>query len=216
MSIIRSINRPLVVLVSVLMAVSLALWAGSAASAPQAAGSAAAPDKNADPQGQLTSALTGTVTGGELAGQDLTGQDVTGTFTPLKFKRTQGELKARGVFNGVIEESDGSTTQFAVVKTVPVQEVNGADMGAMGMSAPAACDILNLVLGPLDLNILGLEVHLDTVVLDIVAVPGQGQLLGNLLCAVAGLLDPGGALDGLLGQITNLLNQILGALGLRL
>jgi hypothetical protein len=204
---IRSINRPFAVLVSVLVAVSLALMAGSAASAPEAARSAAPPEKNSDPQGQLTSTVTGTTS---------EGQDVTGTFTPLKFKRTQGELKARGVLNGVIEEADGSTTQFAVVKTLPVQEVNGADIGTMGMAAPAACDILNLVLGPLDLNILGLEVHLDTVVLDIVAVPGQGQLLGNLLCAVAGLLDPGGALDGLLGQITNLLNRILGALGLRL
>ena len=204
---IRSINRPFAVLVSVLVAVSLALMAGSAASAPEAARSAAPPEKNSDPQGQLTSTVTGTTS---------EGQDVTGTFTPLKFKRTQGELKARGVLNGVIEEADGSTTQFAVVKTLPVQEVNGADMGGMGMAAPPACDVLNLVLGPLDLNILGLEVHLDTVVLDIVAVPGQGQLLGNLLCAVAGLLDPGGALDGLLGQITNLLNRILGALGLRL
>jgi hypothetical protein len=204
---IRSINRPFAVLVSVLVAVSLALMAGSAASAPEAARSAAPPEKNSDPQGQLTSTVTGTTS---------EGQDVTGTFTPLKFKRTQGELKARGVLNGVIEEADGSTTQFAVVKTLPVQEVNGADIGTAGMAAPSACDILNLVLGPLDLNILGLEVHLDTVVLDIVAVPGQGQLLGNLLCAVAGLLDPGGALDGLLGQITNLLNRILGALGLRL
>lgn len=207
MSNIRSINRPFAVLISVLVTVALALMAGSAASAPQAATGAAPPDKNSDPQGQLTSTVTGTTS---------TGQDVTGTFTPLEFKRTQGELKARGVLNGVIEDSDGSTTQFAVVKTLPVQEVNGADIGAMGMSAPAACDILNLVLGPLDLNILGLEVHLDTVVLDIIAVPGQGQLLGNLLCAVAGLLDPGGALDGLLGQITNLLNRILDALGLRL
>ena len=65
------------------------------------------------------------------------------------------------------------------------------------------------MLGPLDLDLLGLEVHLDTVVLDIVAVRAQGKLLGNLLCAVAGLLD-GGALDGLLGPDHHLLNRILG------
>ena len=76
-----------------------------------------------------------------------------------------------------------------------------------GVSA-ASCDILNLVLGPLDLNLLGLEVHLNQVVLDIVAASGAGNLLGNLLCAVAGLLD-GGAL---LGQIAGLLNQILAIL----
>jgi|SRR5687767_2155731 len=71
------------------------------------------------------------------------------------------------------------------------------------------CDILHLVLGPLDLDLLGLQVHLNQVVLDIVAQAGAGNLLGNLLCAVAGLLDQGGPLAG----ITNLLNQILGALG---
>ena len=79
----------------------------------------------------------------------------------------------------------------------------------------APCDILNLVLGPLDLNILGLQINLDVVRLDITAVPGAGNLLGNLLCAVVGLLD-GGPLAGLLGQLRTLLNQILAALNLGL
>ena len=64
------------------------------------------------------------------------------------------------------------------------------------------------MLGPLDLNLLGLEVHLNQVVLDIIATSGAGNLLGNLLCAVAGLLDG----PGPLGQIAGLLNQILGIL----
>ena len=74
----------------------------------------------------------------------------------------------------------------------------------------ATCDILHLNLGPLDLDLLGLVVHLDKVVLDIVAQSGAGNLLGNLLCSVAGLLD--GGLGGLLGQLSDLLNQILGIL----
>jgi hypothetical protein len=52
-------------------------------------------------------------------------------------------------------------------------------------------------------------------VLDITAEQGPGNLLGNLLCAVAGLLDPptgGGGLGGLLNGIIALLNQILGQL----
>ena len=49
--------------------------------------------------------------------------------------------------------------------------------------------------------------------LDITAVPGPGNLLGNLLCAVTGLLD-GGPLAGLLGQLNDLLGQILDALNL--
>ena len=56
---------------------------------------------------------------------------------------------------------------------------------------PGACDILTLALGPLDLDLLGLRVALDEVNLLIEAIPGAGNLLGNLLCGVAGLLDGG-------------------------
>jgi hypothetical protein len=65
------------------------------------------------------------------------------------------------------------------------------------------------VLGPLDLDLLGLQVHLDKVVLNIVAQSGSGQLLGNLLCAVAHLLDNNGTLGQLLTQLQNILNQLL-------
>jgi uncharacterized membrane protein YoaK (UPF0700 family) len=51
------------------------------------------------------------------------------------------------------------------------------------------------------------------VVLNITAVPGAGNLLGNLLCAVAGLLD-GTGLPTLNEILANLLNSILGLLRL--
>ena len=73
---------------------------------------------------------------------------------------------------------------------------------------PETCPILHLELGPLDLNLLGLRVQLNQVVLDITAIPGPGNLLGNLLCAIAGLLD-GTDLSGILG---NLLQNLLDAL----
>jgi hypothetical protein len=97
-----------------------------------------------------------------------------------------------------------------------VKSINGeaATTGARAAGAAAPCDVLNLVLGPLDLDLLGLQVHLDRVVLNIVAQSGAGNLLGNLLCAVAGLLD--GGLNGVLGRLVNLLNRILGRLGLGL
>ena len=62
--------------------------------------------------------------------------------------------------------------------------------------------------GPLDLNLLGLTVHLNEVVLDITAVPGAGNLLGNLLCAVANLLN-GLSIDLLGTALTNVLTQLL-------
>jgi hypothetical protein len=51
------------------------------------------------------------------------------------------------------------------------------------------CPILELVLGPLDLNLLGLLVHLDRVHLTITAERGGG-ILGDLLCSLAGPPPP--------------------------
>jgi hypothetical protein len=48
--------------------------------------------------------------------------------------------------------------------------------------------------------------------LTITAVPGPGNLLGNLLCAVTHLLD-GNASGNVLQGLINLINQILGNLG---
>ncbi|WP_163719582.1 hypothetical protein [Mycolicibacterium psychrotolerans] len=72
----------------------------------------------------------------------------------------------------------------------------------------ASCSVLDLTLGPLDLNLLGLRVQLNQVHLVITAIPSDG-LLGQLLCALAG---PNGILSGILQNIINLLNQILGQL----
>ncbi|MFA9431984.1 hypothetical protein [Egicoccus sp. AB-alg2] len=70
------------------------------------------------------------------------------------------------------------------------------------------CPILDLTLGPLDLDLLGLRVQLSQIDLDITAEPGPGNLLGNLLCAIAGLLD-GVDLSGILND---LLQQLIDAL----
>ena len=149
-----------------------------------------------------------------VVGKTSDGGKVTGSFTPTRFVERDGVLYAKGFLQGKIKNTDGSTTKFSGIKKMPVKKINGQSAtDARTASRAAACDILNLVLGPLDLNVLGLEIHLQRVVLDIVAVAGAGQLLGNLLCAVAGLLD-GGPLAGLLGQLSNLLNQILAALNL--
>ena len=78
------------------------------------------------------------------------------------------------------------------------------------------CPILHLELGPLDLNLLGLRVQLNQVVLDVDAIPGPGNLLGNLLCAVAGLLDGvdlGGVLGNLLQNLIDALIRLLEGLG---
>jgi hypothetical protein len=160
-------------------------------------------------QGDLNSRIAGT-TGN--------GRKVTGSFVPLKFVRHDGKVYVRGLIQGVVHERNGTRTTFAKIKTIRVKSISGAAAPAGRVDASrATCGILNLVLAPLDLNLLGLKVHLDRVVLNIVAESGAGNLLGNLLCAVTGLLDGGllgGLLGGQLGQVTTLLNRILGLLRL--
>jgi hypothetical protein len=51
----------------------------------------------------------------------------------------------------------------------------------------------------------------NPIVVNITAVPGSGNLLGNLLCAVANLLN-GGSLTGILDTLVADLNSILAAL----
>jgi hypothetical protein len=150
----------------------------------------------------------------KLVGETSTGREVTGSFTPKRFVEKNGRILAKGVIRGEYTTKSGATKHFKVKRRVPVKKADGTPLTARAAANRADCDVLNLVLAPLDLNVLGLTVHLDKVVLDIIAVPGAGNLLGNLLCAVAGLLDGGGILSNLLGQVTDLLNQVLGRLGL--
>lgn len=93
-----------------------------------------------------------------------------------------------------------------------------------GISAQAVTDILHLKLGPIHLDLLGLKVDTSEICLEIDAVSGPGNLLGNLLSGVANLLNGGtplgtilGGLSGtqlnqLLGGITDLLNGVFGAI----
>jgi hypothetical protein len=124
----------------------------------------------------------------------------TGTFTPNQFVADGDQLLAEGVADVTLVDSAGQVvgSQSQTVR-MPV------DTTAIG----ASCEILDLVLGPLDLDVLGLVVHLDRVHLNITADSGPGNLLGNLLCAVANLLN-GPSLD--LNGLVALLNQILAVL----
>ena len=123
-----------------------------------------------------------------------------GTLDIVRFKQSRGVIRAIGRLSGILTDGAGNQTPVSDVRVaLPVTNI------PEGASTRGDCPILHLELGPLDLDLLGLVVHLDQVVLDITADAGPGNLLGNLLCAIAGLLDGGGTL----GQITRLLNRIL-------
>ena len=134
---------------------------------------------------------------------NISGQGFTGVVDVDRIVRqANGTLAAVGTAT-VTNTATGQTASQAV--TLPV------DLAAT--AASSTCEILNLVLDPLHLELLGLVIDLNQVVLTITAQQGPGNLLGNLLCAVAGLLDGPAPLNNLLNGIAALLNQILGALG---
>jgi hypothetical protein len=148
----------------------------------------------------------------KIVGTTEKGQRVTGYFTPTSVSKHNGHLRVRGLVNGVIHRADGTTKTFSGLHTFKVKSINGSTPGAARAATSnkvTTCDILHLVLGPLDLDLLGLNVHLDKVVLDIVAQSGAGQLLGNLLCAVVHLLDNNGTLSQLLSKLSAILDQLL-------
>jgi len=131
-----------------------------------------------------------------------------GTLHVLRFDRNAGTLVAFGVVSGTLLDENGVMTSIVRTVSLPVTATSGGTSAASAAAAPS-CGILHLELGPLDLDLLGLVVHLDRVVLDLSAVPGAGNLLGNLLCSVTNLLNTPNAL----GSVVGLLNSILGLLG---
>ena len=126
----------------------------------------------------ITSAVTGTFTNADGTGT------FNGTFTPTSFSVVNGVLEATGPLKGTLTDADGTSLgSVSQTATLPVQTTATS---TAAHPAVAACNVLNLVLGPLNLNLLGLVVTLNEVHLNITAVPGS--LLGDLPCYGSGQL----------------------------
>ena len=122
----------------------------------------------------------------------------TGTLTTTGFTLANGVISAVGTITGNLTDTLGNVvgTLTNAPITIPVTSFTGT------------CTILTLHTGAINLSLLGLNVSLSPIDLVITATAAPGNLLGNLLCAVAHLLDTNGPLSG----IVALLNQILGAI----
>jgi hypothetical protein len=140
----------------------------------------------------LTVPITSTQSGGALSG----------VFTITGFAlNSAGQLVANGNFTGTLTNAAGEVTNL--VGTAVSSVVTPAQTSA-------GCQILDLTLGPLHLDLLGLVVDLNQVHLNITAQPGPGNLLGNLLCAVTHLLDNTGGANNVLQSLLDILNGLLG------
>jgi len=108
-----------------------------------------------------------------------------------------------------------STTQLNTLTTGLTNLLNGVFSQVTAPSAVtgATGNILHLSLGPVDLNLLGLEVSLDNcangpVTVDISAQPGPGKLLGNLLSGLTHLLDSSAASPALANKLFHIAHEI--------
>jgi hypothetical protein len=91
--------------------------------------------------------------------------------------------------------------------------LSGVSSSAAGAGGATAINVLNLSLGPVDLNLLGLTVHLDNcangpITVAITAQPGPGNLLGNLIGDVSHLLDSSASQQGILSSLNRLTQEI--------
>jgi len=137
------------------------------------------------------------VRGGSLSsGSALTG------MTPMEI----GGFFARGdqLFASVFLKNRAGERVGPFVTTAQVQQ--------------GSCTLLRLVLGPIDIMLLGVRIQLfgesesDPVTITITAQEGPGNLLGNLLCGIARLLD-GRRQVTTISKVAAQLNRIVAILG---
>jgi hypothetical protein len=149
--------------------------------------------------------------------------------------------EVRRSFHPSLENLEGRWTPAVMNLPIDVTDVRVNDAGqleavvelagqaaeivpiAVTTEAPPAgedCPILNLELGPIHLDLLGLNVDTSAICLDVTATDDEG-LLGGLLCDLAGgglnlagildqLDDVTGQVDQFLGSLERLLDNVLG------
>jgi hypothetical protein len=159
---------------------------------------------------QGTTKLAKTV---KMTGKAKNGKKFSGTYTIQRFATKGGKVyavgKAKGRFKG------RSVTKRNVFVPVKVAR-SGAQASQVPPApippSPNACQILRLDLGPIFLDLLGLRVRTLPINALIEGVRGPGNLLGNLLCGITGILDPKAATPASPSVLTQVLNALLALL----
>jgi hypothetical protein len=135
------------------------------------------------------------------------GKDFKGTYTIKRFESRGGKLVAVGTLSGKLKHRKVTRRNVRIPATLTQANQSTASQLPPNPT-PGACQILDLVLNPIDLNLLGLHVATSRIEALIEAVPGANALVGNLLCAITGLLDQN-ALAGAINNLAAALNAIL-------
>src|SRR5207245_67202 len=132
-----------------------------------------------------------------------------GTAAITKFAVSGNNVVAVGMISGVVSGTQSVVTTFTAPVTLPSTTAAAPTAQAAVATAAAACQMPTLMVGPINVSVLGLVISIpNQVVLNITAPPGAANPLGNLPCSVANLLSSGNAAQ----QTADSLNQMLGIL----
>jgi hypothetical protein len=180
--------------------------------------------------GALTLPIAGSVAGGGA---------FNGTVTINRFAKQQnGRVVAIGFLRGTITNASGAVLESGL-RTVVLPVSLGALPALTAEAVPSgtarmmpalftgatggrwtrvqaqSCGVLHIELGPLSLDLLGFNVTLSPVTLDVSG--DSAGPLGALVCQVIALLstvaDVVGLLNSILGLLTGLLGGLIGGLG---
>jgi hypothetical protein len=168
------------------------------------------------------------------------GGDFEGTISINRFEQRENQVVAIGFVAGVLTRGNHKIgTGVTGEKEWPVAIRSGGIVIARGhasgtvkpsliafspgtrsagryvLAQAASCPVLDVALGPINVNLLGFEVALGAVALNIGG--EMGTPLGDLVCSASDLLgrvaEVVNLLNSLLGLITGLLGGLLGGLG---
>jgi hypothetical protein len=160
------------------------------------------------------------------------GGEFTGTITLNRFEQRGSGIVAIGFVQGVLRRGASSATAFAGEIAWPVTVTAGGTNvissnrasrpgitpigwpdGRQSMSGivptQAGCQVVDISLAPVDVNLLGFEVALSPVALSLAG--GEGPV-GALVCSVVKLVGNVAALVDVLNNVLGLLTGLLGGL----
>lgn len=163
------------------------------------------------------------------------GGEFFGTLTLNRFEERSNQIVAIGLVQGVLRRGSrtvgtalaGEIEWPVVVSAGGVTLANGRAPGAFQLTpvrwsanaAPrsrivpvqaAGCPVVQVALGPVTIDLLGVQVTLSSVALDLTG--ASGTPLGDLVCAVSDLLGNVAGLVNVLNDILGLLTGLLGGL----
>ena len=164
--------------IATILAMGAPMAAFAATATPEAANPAPAPT------GNLVIDIVQTLANGSVI-------DAVATVTDVSV--VNGVLTATGTITGTVTSVAGTVTQFTSNFTAPLSVVS------------ATCDILTLNVGAIHLDLLGLVVDTSPIDVLISAAAAPGNLLGNLLCAVAHLLDGNASLNAIAALLDHII-----------